>query len=342
MVAPLTGDYAAYGDEIRRGVDLALDSDELKNGGERIVVSYEDACLPAQAVAAAKKMVEVDSIQAVVGSYCVIGMVPMVPILERASVIAFHTSPVTAELARSSKYLFTTNVLISDEGRWLANYARKELKARTAAVFFITTQWGQEYADSFASEFVAAGGATVLKVESSNWSGDYRSELTKIKKDNPDLLFIVHIGGGFGSVAQQARRLGIKARIVGPDEAQDSGTLAIGQDSVEGAVFASPVGREGSGTESSTTTTEQRFSGLFRERYGVVPGTLSANAYDATIMTVQALRECKLDSECARNKLSTVQDFDGASGKYSMSWGSGTDKRFIARQVRGGEFVAVK
>ena len=78
MVAPLTGDFAAYGQDIRRGIELALDSDELKSVPEHITVTYENACLPAQAVVAAKKMVEVDRIQAVVGSYCVIGMVPMV------------------------------------------------------------------------------------------------------------------------------------------------------------------------------------------------------------------------------------------------------------------------
>lgn len=52
VMAPLTGDYASAGEEIKRGIELAQETASKR--GINVVTTFEDACLPAQGVGALK------------------------------------------------------------------------------------------------------------------------------------------------------------------------------------------------------------------------------------------------------------------------------------------------
>jgi len=135
VVAPVSGNFAPYGTEIVRGAKLAVAEVSSESSPVRLLV--EDACLPAQTVGAAHKLININKIQAIVGSYCVVGMVPMVAITERNKVIAFHSSAVANAILSAGDYTFTTNVTARDEATELARYAYSDLGARRAASIYI-------------------------------------------------------------------------------------------------------------------------------------------------------------------------------------------------------------
>jgi branched-chain amino acid transport system substrate-binding protein len=114
--------------------------------------------LPMQALSAINKLTSIDKIQGLVGSYCIIGMVPAALVLEKANVVGFHTTVVPQILLDSGEYVFTTNVRIKSEAEHLAQYAYNKLGLRRAATMYASSQWGEDYTGYFSREFKRLGG----------------------------------------------------------------------------------------------------------------------------------------------------------------------------------------
>ena len=84
-----------------------------------------------------------------------------------------------------------------------------------------------------------------------------------------------------------------------------------------------------------------KFRESYRKKYSAEPGILAANAYDATTITVQALRQCKLDTTCAKDRIYQIKDFPGVSGVFSITAEGGTIKDFVRKSVKNGTFVQI-
>src|SRR5438309_524794 len=60
VLAPLSGNFAVLGERIRNGMDLAKD-DILRAGTVKAIdITYEDVCLPKDAVSAVQKFIQFD------------------------------------------------------------------------------------------------------------------------------------------------------------------------------------------------------------------------------------------------------------------------------------------
>ena len=158
VVAPVTGDYGFYGNEIVRGAQLAINKLTASDSNLKIKLLVEDACLPADTIKSAHKLLNIEKIDAIVGSYCVIGMVPMAALTEKKQIIAFHTSAVADPILNAGEYTFTTNVAIKDEAQKLAEYAYNKLGARKVSILWLLTQWGDDYQKYFSERFKELGG----------------------------------------------------------------------------------------------------------------------------------------------------------------------------------------
>lgn len=329
IVAPLSGDFANYGEHIQRGAELA--KEDLKKENIDIKLKYEDACLPLDAVKAIQKLIEIDSINGVAASYCVVGTVPMIPVLERMNLIGFHTSVLPNRVLESKK-IFTTNGRIDDEASLAADYAYDNLKARRAAILFLITQWGETYADSFKEKFKSKGGM-VVRVESNPIGiNDFRSELTRIKQHKPDLIFMVHVGPTLGIALKQARQLGLKQQILTVNESEDISVIEQAREAAEGLTFFAPEPKQ-------ETAAMKSFREAFVERYAKLPHPLSKHAYDEVKIVSETNAKCNLSNQCVLDEVAKIKDYDGASGKFSFEADGGVAREFVLKKVKNGQFV---
>ncbi len=329
-VVPLTGSWASYGTQIQNGIELAISESELS--GFTIKPVYEDACLPAEAVKAAKKLASIDKVHAVVGSFCVIGMSAMAPTLEAARIPTFQTSTVSDSILDAGDYIFTTNAAIRDEAYRLAEYAYLDLSARTADVMHVETQWGQDFAKYFAEKFQKLGGEIPGTVSRPPEVNDFRTELTRIKGRDSDVVFAAFVSPNLANLIKQARQLGYKKQFLLTDEAEEQSLLEVAGKEAEGARFFSPM-------PLKVTANINRFQNRYTKKFGILPSVLAANAYDATKLALEALRICNRETECARNKLYETKDYFGVSGKFSIRKDGGADKPFRLREVKNGRFM---
>ena len=329
-VAPLSGDFAEYGEQIQHAMTLAKENLEKEFPDVSLTLVYEDACLPAQAVTAAKKLTTVDKINALVASYCVIGMIPMAPIFNEAKIPALHSSAVSDELLAVGGFVSTTNIAIRDEARAAAEVAIHSIKATRAGTFFISSQWGENYSKYFTQRFIELGGKPAATVETTKWTGDFRTELLRLRASNPEVVFVAHVGKEFSNVVRQARQIGIKAQIIGPHEATEVDQEALA--ALEGTLLISPVHPRGSASP---------FEEQYRARFGAAPSVLSRNAYDASQIATRALVACAGEPTCTQTKITATSNFEGESGTFSIRQGLGASKQFETLRWQQGAYTPV-
>lgn len=330
MVAPFTGDFAPYGLHIRQGVELA--QAELKKKGIETELFAEDACLPLQVRGALSKLVQQDKINALVASYCVIGMVASESILEKAQIVSFQTSGGTKEILDAGDYLFTTAARTADEARSLADYAYTKLKLRQAAVLYLTTQWGEEFSQNFIQRFSQLGGKITGSATNPIGENNFRSELTKLRAGDADGLLLVHLASTLGMAIKQAREIGFSKQLLATTDAEEQSVIEVAGEQAEGLKFLVP--------EPAQETPEMRqFAVEFSKKYGEAPHPLARHAFDATLLAAGVLTVCGLDAVCAKERLYATKDYRGASGTFSLDADGGTKRDFIPKTVRQGRFV---
>ncbi len=330
MVAPLTGEFAPYGRHIQKGIELAQSMLEKQGIATHLIA--EDGCLPTQVRSALAKLTSVDRISALVGSYCVIGMVASESALESSKTVGFQTSGGTKEILQAGDYLFTTSASTTDEAYGLAELAYNKLKLRSAGILYLTTQWGEEFNQAFTARFKALGGKITGTETNPMGQNDFRTELVKLRVGNPDALVIVHLAATLGIAIKQAREAGHTGQLLGTSDGEEASVIEKGGKSVEGLLLLASEPRE-------ETEPMKAFQGSFVARYGHEPHPLSRHSYDATMLATRALTNCAMDRECAKASLYRVSNYGGASGPVTINSEGGTDRSFVTKIVRNGQFV---
>ena len=130
-ILPLSGDLAALGEEVKRGIELA--AEDAKMEGANVAVIYEDdRYTPAMDVSAANKLINVDKVDAAMTMF-VEEAKPMAPVFNtsKTPLVALWDSN---EFIKSNEYLFSNGFSTERAGEAMAEYAYDKLGMRTAAI----------------------------------------------------------------------------------------------------------------------------------------------------------------------------------------------------------------
>jgi branched-chain amino acid transport system substrate-binding protein len=143
-VLPLTGDSAAWGDQGRKGIEVAVREVNDSGGvnGQPIEVVYEDSqANPRLAVSAISKLISVDKVPAVVGDAVSATTLAMAPIAEETQVVLI--APLASAPAISDAGKFIYRVWPSDmlEGSEVSKWAHGQ-GYKCVSVLYIYTDYG--------------------------------------------------------------------------------------------------------------------------------------------------------------------------------------------------------
>jgi ABC-type branched-subunit amino acid transport system substrate-binding protein len=187
-----TGPLKEFGPAIQNGVILA--AKQLGEAGLTFKLIHEDSetsAIPAQT--AAKKLVEVDQVVAIIGALSSGVTIPTAEsVTIPASVIQISpasTSPLITELPsdKGMDFLFRTCPSDALQGVVAGRLAAEEIK--TASVLFVNNPYGQGLAEEFRKSFTANGGKVLAMVPHDERAAEsYTAELRKALADNPDAL----------------------------------------------------------------------------------------------------------------------------------------------------------
>ena len=244
-------------------------------------------------------------------------------------------SSTNVEVTKKGDYIFRVCFIDSYQGKVLATFARRNLKAQTAAILIDSrSDYSVGLAEAFRQAFTALGGTRHRRAEVRRGrqrllgaaDGDPR-------RSNPDVLFIPGYYTDAGLIARQARG----ARDQG--DAARRGRLGlpklveIGGAAMEGAYFSNHY------SVDDPSPAVRKFVDAYKAKYGAEPDSIAASSYDATRLIADAItRAGSTEGKRIRDALAATKDFAGVTGTITMDADRNPIKPAVILRVEGGRF----
>ena len=337
-LAPLTGSASIYGIAVTNAIELAVEQVNAEGGvrGKQIkFVSNDTKGDSTEAVNAYNKLVQNDKMVALIGD------VTSTPTLAVASNAVRDNMPMitatgTAEdITLAGPNVFRACFTDPFQGDLMAHYASNKLGAKTAAIIYnMADDYSVGLAETFEATAKELGLEIVAKESYTTNDVDFKSQLTNIAKQSPDVFFVPVYYQDVALIAVQARQLGIKSTLLGGD-GWDGVLDQIGADNasaVENALFCSQYSAE------SEDPALQKFLDDYRKKYNTEANMFAVLGYDALHIMVQAIEEAgSTDSQAIIDKLTAIE-FSGLTGKITYDENRNPIKQAAITSIQEGKY----
>jgi branched-chain amino acid transport system substrate-binding protein len=284
---PLTGQDAQYGEQWKRGFDLALDQINGSGGihGHPLQYDFEDSRSdPRQAVAIAQKFAGDNRMLLELGDLSSGASMAASPIYQRAGLVQFGFTNSHPDFTKGGDYMWSTAISQAEEQPLLAQYVTGGLGFKKIALLYLNTDWGRTSEDIFAKAARAHGAQVVAAEGYQPDEKDFRATLTRVRSANPDSIVLISYYSDGAQIVRQARGAGITLPIAAVGSVYSPKFLELGGDAVNG------VYTESNFFPADPRPEVQSFVQRYRAKYGAEPDTFAARAYDAMILAGELLR----------------------------------------------------
>lgn len=335
VIASLTGLGAYLGGQEVKGVTLATEEINADGGidGKQVKLIIEDSGTDtARAVSALHKLITINEVSYVIGDTWATTTEALVPVANDNRIILI--SPLAnLDSLSADDYFFRTVPTTEEFVKPLATYAYDELGARTAALMVADNPFGIEHAEDFKEAF---SGRIVAEEHFETGAQDMKTQLTKIKQAQPDIIFDLQASGAsVGRMIAQANELGIRTQWIAAYTAENAALMAAYPNEIEGIVYPYPYDGEAGSARS------QAFVKAYEERYGEAPDNAAASSYDALWLLKEAIERGGEDTASAREALKAIKEYEGGSSTLSFDENGDVHKEVFIKTVKEGEFVRI-
>ncbi len=281
-------------------------------------VDADDKNVAIDGTNAALKLITQDKITALVGPVTSKVAIPVSEIANKNRVpmiTGTATNPkVTISDGNRKPYVFRACFIDPFQGTIGANFALKQLKARTAAVLFDV---GNDYTKGLAEYFrdtFTRGKGTIVSYESYQKDDvDFSALITKIQMKKPDVIYLPDYYNKVALIARQVREKGLKSVMVGGDGWDSPELLKIAGSAIVGGYFTNHY------SPDRKDPVSERFIKRYKEKHGAVPDTFAALGYDATMILLKAIDAAKNPTQQEILKtLGATQNFKGVTGNIGF------------------------
>jgi branched-chain amino acid transport system substrate-binding protein len=339
--ASLTGSEATFGQMSHRGTELAIDELNSAGGvlGEKLELHTEDdQSKQGESKTIAKKLISRDGVIALLGEVASSRSLEAAPVCQESQIPQISPSSTNPKVTEIGDYIFRVCFTDPQQGKVLAQLALRTLKAHRVAILTdAASAYSVGLANYFRDAFTAAGGEVTGEAKYSGGDKDFSAQLTAIKAQNPDALFVPGYYTEVGLIARQARELGIKAPLFGGDGWESSELVNIGGAAVEGDYFSTHF------SPQEQNPAVQKFVHDFEAKYSVTPDAMAALGYDSAMLLADAIKRAgSTEGPKVRDALAATKDFPGIAGNITIDAQRNATKPLVILQVKDGKFQLVE
>jgi branched-chain amino acid transport system substrate-binding protein len=217
VIEPLSGSVAASGNYIRMGAEIARDWINARGGvgGRKVELLIEDnKSDPKEAATAAEKLIVRDKVPAIMGAWGSSMTLAAMPKLEEYGVpMVVETSSAGSITKRGNPWIFRISPPSEMEAVGLEKYL-KEFGIKKADFLAVNTDWGRGSVTAFGDLVKKSGAAVGVAEFMEQAATDMNAQLTKIKADNADTLFITTAVEQITLVLKQAQDQRLTRKII--------------------------------------------------------------------------------------------------------------------------------
>lgn len=333
VLGDLSGDYANFLRGAHRGAELAVqDIEKELNIEVELIIEDQKSCDVKETMSALNKLIYADKVDFIVGGTCSSTTIAAAPLVNEAKIPLISGVSSAPSITEAGDYVFRTyisDILRADQSSELAfNLGKRKMAILTD----ITNDATIELRDAAKISFKKLGGEIVAEQEITKEDADFKTQLTKIKQSEPDVLYLSITGANqYGLVAKQAKELGLNVQLITPLETvEDEKVIEIAGETIEGLIYVMP------GNPPET----QAFKELkqkYTAKYGDELPSYTTETYDATWLGVKAAMK---QGDIAENLYDVSKSYQGISGNTVFDENGDVVKPVFFKTIKDGQFVA--
>jgi branched-chain amino acid transport system substrate-binding protein len=318
-----SGFIASLGQPGLDGASLAVEQVNAAggiNGRKVALVNVNSESDNTKTVSGAKRLIEQDSVVAIIGPMSSGSVFAVADTIERAKVpmIANGASRGIVLPPEQRRYMFLaplTDVVV--QSVMLKDMQAKGIKK--IAILNSDVAFGTSGRDSLEKAVADYGIAVVAKETFGNSDTDITPQLTKIRGSDAEATVLWATGAGLAIATKNHRALGIKTPLYLAHSSNDFNFLRLAGDAANGVLLPSSKIYV---TDSLPDSDPQKkvvakFVADYTQKYGKPPATFAGNGYDAMIMLVDAIRRAGTDPAKIRDAIEGTKDHVGVTAVYT-------------------------
>ena len=220
VMVPLTGGGAPYGPKMLKAIEITVDAINKAGGpmGRRLKIFSEDSqTSPDAAVAVAQKLISLNHVESIIGTWSSAVTLAVLPITTQAGVLEMNTSgagDVTAPKYR--RLTFRTQPTDRPYALVMARFAKKQ-GYRKVAILALNNPYALTMRDAFTAEWHRLGMPNVDNIVVYNpKAASYAGEVQKALQGTPDLLIVIGYTPDASIITKEWYAADVKTHVMGP------------------------------------------------------------------------------------------------------------------------------
>jgi branched-chain amino acid transport system substrate-binding protein len=216
---PITGAGSPYGTGIQKTIIFTADEINAAGGagGRMIEVFPEDSqTSPEPSVIAAKKLIEVNKVHAIMGTWSSGVTLAVMPLTDAANVIEMnHSGAVAISTLDKKDLVYRFSATGERIGRAVAGMIAKEKLKRIGSMAFNNAS-GRDLVSGVKSQWEKMGHKLLAEVVYEPNRASYRSELQSVLAANPEVIVMGSYLPDTTIIVREARQLGSTVKFIVP------------------------------------------------------------------------------------------------------------------------------
>jgi branched-chain amino acid transport system substrate-binding protein len=336
LTAPITGDYAEYGLNFKRSVEMGIEELNAKGGllGKKLALLAGDSKGdPKESANLAQKYTSDSTVVAQIGDFTSTCCLAAQPIYDRAGMVQLSPTASHTKFTVGSIWSFSIVGAQIYEQPVMADLAYNKLKLKKVAILYINNDWGVDTQKYFKESFEKLGGKIVAIESFFQGEKDFNAVLTKLKQSSPDALYMALMYNDGATVSQQREKMGWTLPVLGPSSINSTQLIQLGGTSVNGIY---------SNVQFFTKDPDPRIQAFvtgFQKKYGAIPNYFAALAYDSIYIMAESIKRAgSTDRKAIRDAMAGIKDFKGLTGNITFTPDRDALKAYKIVQVVNGDF----
>ena len=337
VVLPTSGSIATFGQENINGLKLAMEKIK-KSSKQKITLFVEDDKSEAiEATNAIRKLINVDKVSIVIGEVTSSNTLAMAPIAQENKIPLFSPAATNVKVTQVGNFISRACFTDDFQGVVMAKFAVNGLK-KTKGLIVIdnSSDYSIGLGAAFKAEFLKIGGKLVSNEELTyvQKDMDFQSLLRKIKRANPEVIFLPGYYGEVGLIIKQARALGITAPFLGGDGWDSPKLFEIAGPAIKGNYISSHFAPDDKDPKV------QSFVKDYEKAYKAKPGAMAALGYDAIGIVADAINRAKSTSSIDINAaILATKNYPGVTGSITIDENRNSKKAAVVLETTATDFV---
>lgn len=334
--ASLTGSEATFGISTDNGIKMAVEEQNKAGGinGKQIkLVTLDNQGKPQETQTVVTRLIEEQKVVALLGEVASSRSLAGAPIAQRKGVPMISPSSTNPDVTAVGDMISRVCFIDPFQGFVGAKFAAENLKLKRGATLYNRAQaYSSGLNTNFKEAFTKLGGEIVSEQAYSDGDNDFSAQLTAIRGQNPDFIYVPGYYTEVVNIARQARKLGLSVPLIGGD-GWDSEELKNAGDALNNCYFSNHYSQE------DTRPEVQEFVKKYQQQYdGKVPDGLAALGYDAARLLFNAMgRATSLSGKDLAKAINETKNFAGVTGNISIDANRNPTKDAVVLEVVNGQ-----